>query len=61
MATSYNDRINRIGEKARRIHDETLREKLELTHMGLSVVIDVDTGNYYLGETDDLAMKNARE
>ncbi|MCY4225101.1 MAG: hypothetical protein OXF06_09720 [Bacteroidetes bacterium] len=61
MAESYQDRIGRICDKARRIYDETLREKLELTHMGQSVVIDVDTGNYYLGETDDRAMKNARE
>ena len=60
MAKSYNDCIDRIGDEAQRIYDEKLREKLELTHMGQSVVIDVDTGNYYLGETDYLAMKNAR-
>ena len=34
MAKSYQDCIGRFCDKAQRIYDETLREKLELTHMG---------------------------
>lgn len=54
--TNVQDLIKRGGE----IY-ETLKENLESEHSGKYVVIEVDSGKHFLGETRDEAISNARK
>jgi len=49
-----------LVSKGERIY-ATLREQLESQHKGKIVVIDTDTGDYFLGDTLLEADKKARE
>jgi len=42
---------HRTAEKGRRIYRERLKSKLESEAMGQYIAIDVDSGNFVLGET----------
>lgn len=49
-----------IAEHGRKYYDEHLKEILELKHFGEFVVIDPDSGKYFLGKTDVEAMKKGK-
>ena len=49
-----------IGRKGRKIF-ETISEQLEKEHFGQAIVIDVDTGDYFIGKTGIEATKKAKE
>lgn len=50
-----------IAREAERIYKEKLQKKLEESHNGQYVVIDVLTGNHYLGEYGEDALLKARD
>ena len=49
-----------IGRKGRKIF-EAICEQLEKEHFGQAIVIDVDTGDYFIGKTGIEATKKAKE
>ena len=49
-----------VVREGERIYNEKYRAKLEATHRGEFVVIDVSTGLAYLGHTPDAAFEAAR-
>ncbi len=51
----------RIAEVAERLYEEKLRSKLEPRHIGKIVVIDADSGDYFLGENLHEANERARK
>ncbi|MFQ6057842.1 MAG: hypothetical protein ACE5MB_03045 [Anaerolineae bacterium] len=51
--------INEFTAKAKRAY-ERVREELELTHWGDFIVIEPESGDYFLGKTMDEAEEKAR-
>ncbi len=51
----------RLAEVAERLYEEKLRSKLEPRHNGEIVVIDADSGDYFLGENLHEANERARK
>jgi hypothetical protein len=49
-----------VIERAKRIYAERLRAVLEPQHLNRFVAIEPDSGEYFLGETFDEAVKAAR-
>ena len=49
-----------VIERARRIYAEQLRALLEPQHLNRFVAIEPDSGEYFLGDTFDEAVKSAR-
>ena len=50
-----------VIERAKRIYTEQLRALLEPQHLNRFVAIEPESGEYFLGDTFDLAVKAARE
>ena len=50
-----------LGEKGQKIYDEILRPLLEPEHRGEIVAIEVESGDYFLGESVLEAVKKGRE
>jgi len=50
-----------VALKGQQIYDHTLKQKLERDHWGDVVVIEVDTGDYFLGKTSTEAINTAKE
>ena len=51
----------RLAEVGERLYEEKLRSKLEPHHYGEIVVIDTESGDYFLGETLHEANERARK
>jgi hypothetical protein len=51
----------RLAEVGERLYAENLRSKLEPAHKGKIVVIDADSGDYFLGENLHEANEKARK
>ena len=51
----------RLAEVAERLYEEKLRNKLEPGHHGEIVVIDAESGDYFLGENLNEANESARK
>jgi hypothetical protein len=49
-----------VIERAKRIYDEQLRAVLEPQHRNRFVAIEPESGEYFLGDTFDAAVKSAR-
>ena len=49
-----------IGRKGRKML-EVLSQQLEKEHFGKAIVIDVETGDYFIGKTGIEATKKAKE
>ena len=49
-----------VAERAKRIYDERLRPALEAGHPGRFVAIEPDSGEYFLADTLDAAVRAAR-
>jgi hypothetical protein len=49
-----------VIERAKRIYAEQLRAVLEPQHLGRFVTIEPESGEYFLGDTFDEAVKSAR-
>jgi hypothetical protein len=49
-----------VIERARRIYAEQLRAVLEPQHLNRFVAIEPESGEYFLGDTFDEAVKSAR-
>jgi len=58
--SEYPVNTKEIGRKGRRIF-EAISEQLEKEHFGKAIVIDVETGDYFIGKTGIEATKKARE
>ena len=58
--SEYSVNTKEIGRKGRKIF-ETISEQLEKDHFGKAIVIDVETGDYFIGKTGIEATKKARE
>lgn len=48
-----------IAERAKRIYEEQLRERLELSDHGRFVCIEPESGDFFLGDTFDEAVNQA--
>jgi hypothetical protein len=51
----------KIAEVGERLYEKNLRSKLEPTHKGKIVVIDAESGDYFLGTTLHEANEQARK
>jgi hypothetical protein len=49
-----------VVERAKRIYSEQLQAVLELQHLNRFVAIEPESGEYFLGDTFDEAVKSAR-
>lgn len=49
-----------VAERSRRIYDERLRAALESEHPGRFVAIEPDSGDHFLADTLDEAVRSAR-
>jgi hypothetical protein len=49
-----------VAERAKRIYDERLRAALEAGHSGRFVAIEPESGEYFLADTLDGAVREAR-
>jgi hypothetical protein len=49
-----------LAEKGQRIYEEQLREKLEPKYKGKIAAVDVDTGEYFLGDSVIDAINKAK-
>jgi hypothetical protein len=49
------------AERGEKIYNEKYRDKFEKKHLGLFVVIEIQTAKAYLGETAEQALEAARE
>jgi multimeric flavodoxin WrbA len=49
-----------VIDRARRIYANQLQNELESKHMGRFVAIEPESGEYFLGDTFDEAVKSAR-
>ncbi len=49
-----------VISRAKEIYEARLRKDLEASHMGRFVAIEPDSGDYFIGETFDEAVKLAR-
>ena len=58
--SEYSVNTKEIGRKGRKIF-EAISEQLEKEHFGKAIVIDVETGDYFIGKTGIEATKKARE
>ena len=54
------DQTQSVAERAKRIYDERLRAALEAGHPGRFVAIEADSGEYFLADTLDAAVRAAR-
>jgi hypothetical protein len=50
---------HRVIEKAKRLYAERLQAELELRHRNRFVAIEPESGEYFLGDTFDEAVKSA--
>ncbi len=48
-------------ERGMKLYEERLKSKLEPEHNGQSVVLEVESGDYFLGRTATEAYKKAKE
>ena len=53
--------LKEIPKRGRIIYETSLKEKLEPEHKGEIVVIDIETGEYFLGSDLNEADEKARE
>ena len=63
MSTKISENLvntKEIGRKGRKIL-ETISENLKKEHFGKAVAIDIETGNYFIGDTGIEATQKARE
>jgi hypothetical protein len=51
----------KLAEVGERLYEQNLRSKLESTHKGKIVVIDAESGDYFLGENLHEANEKARK
>jgi len=58
--SEYAVNTKEIGRKGRKLF-EAISEPLEKEHWGKAIVIDVETGDYFIGKTGIEATKKARE
>jgi hypothetical protein len=49
-----------VAERAKRIYDEQLRADLEASHRGQFVAIEPESGDHFLADTRDGAVRAAR-
>src|SRR5688572_3493194 len=63
LAITQPKRINakRLAEAGQRLYEEKLRPKLEPRFTGKIVAIDVESGDYFLGDTLHEANQKARQ
>ena len=54
------DQTQSVAERAKRIYDERLRATLEAERPGQFVAIEPDSGDYFLADTLDAAVRAAR-
>lgn len=54
------DQTQSVAERAKRIYDERLRAALEAEHPGRFLAIEPDSGEYFLADTLDAAVRAAR-
>ena len=59
IENGYNIDIRKIGEKGREIF-KRISEELEKDYRGKFVAIEVDSSDYFIGDTSVEAKKNAR-
>jgi hypothetical protein len=59
-ANMVSDDTKSVIERARRIYAERLRDLLEPEHRNRFVAIEPESGEYFLGDTFDEAVKSAR-
>lgn len=52
---------NEIVEKGRAIYNNKLKRDLEQKEMGKFVVIDIDSGEYYIDKKSNEALKKAKK
>ena len=50
-----------VIDRAKRFYTDELREKLEAEHMDRFVAIEPESGDYFLADTFDAAVKAARK
>lgn len=55
------DGLNQLADKARAIYKDTLKEILEPEYIGQIVAIEVDSGDWFLGESVVDAALKARQ
>ena len=48
-----------VAEKAKRLYEERLRERLESSNFGRFVCIEPESGDFFLGDTFDEAVNQA--
>jgi hypothetical protein len=51
----------KIAERGERIYQDRYKEAFEREHPGKFVAIDVDTGDYYLGDFPEQVLEQARK
>lgn len=55
------DKTVDVARRAKKLYEEELRSKLELTNMDDFVAIEPDSGDYYFGKTLSGAIRASRE
>lgn len=50
-----------IAERGEKIYQEQLKDILEKDHQGAFVAIDVESGKYFLGQSPEEAIENAKK
>ena len=53
------DKAKLVAEKAKRIYEELLRDRLESSDHGRFVCIEPESGDFFLGDTFDEAVNHA--
>ena len=61
MAKAKSVSTKKLAEVGQRIYDERLRKKLEPRYAGKIVTIEVDSGDYFVGDTLREAIQKARK
>ena len=61
MTPTRNIHAKRLAEVGERLYEEKLRNKLEPGYNGKIVVIDAESGDYFLGESLQEANEKARK
>ncbi len=61
MMQTRNIHAKRLAEVGERLYEERLKSKLEPKHNGKIVVIDAESGDYFLGENLHEANERARK
>ncbi len=54
------DETRAVIDRAKRLYTDRLRGDLESQHMGRFVAIEPESGDYFLGDTFDEAVRSAR-